>query len=92
MAVITTEETFENYLEIDNTVLMVSGTLTDDNVTDSVRVTADMVDIEKNHDWASTSCFSKKLHSCCLRIFTKKTINFHDKMYSCYECSIKYQW
>jgi len=48
--VITTEETFENYLEIDNTVLMVSGTLTDDNVTDSVRVTADMVDIEKNHD------------------------------------------
>jgi len=44
---ITKEETFENYVEIDVDVT-VSGILTDDDITDSICVTADIDDVEEN--------------------------------------------
>jgi len=78
-----TEETFENFVEIDEDVA-VSGILTDDDITNSVRGTADVDDVEEELSEPVPRVSVKKAKAALtlLRTFIEQSSNVDDKVYS----------
>jgi len=75
------EETFDDFVEIDNDVA-VSGILTDDDKTDSVRGTEDVNDVEESSSEPVHRVSVKQAAATriLLRIFTEKLSNVDNKV------------
>lgn len=92
MSLIKTEETFENYTEIDEDVA-ISSILKDDNTPNSVRdIAVDIDNIEENMTKTVPRILLKQAKAALilLRTFTEQSSNVDDKMYSANECGRKY--
>lgn len=77
------EETFDDFVEIDNDVA-ISGILTDDDITDSVRGTEDVDDVEEVSSEPVHRVSMKQAAAALilLRTFTVQLSNVDDKVYA----------
>lgn len=77
------EETFDDFVEIDNDVA-ISGILTDDDITDSVRGTEDVNDVEEVSSEPVHRVSMKQAAAALilLRTFTEQLSNVDDKVYA----------